>query len=82
MVHLKVTSPEDYQRRFYEHIGLVRVLHPNGEAWENPDVGFVHSFGDMGSIQCSIGSYTIPRGLTIQYDYRFSYLRFGIIIAG
>ena len=83
MEHLVVTSPQNYQQQFYEHIGLKRVpFCEGGEAWENPDVGFVHGFGDMESVHCGIGSYTIPVDLTVQYDYEFSYLHFGTIYRG
>lgn len=91
MKHLQATSPTDYQRQFYEAIGL----HATGpdpadrcdadapwEFWENPDVGFVHGFGSMDRIHCGIGSYTIPCDLLVRYDYEFSYLHFGIIYRG
>ena len=91
MKHLHATSPTDYQRQFYETIGLAPVepdpadfCDPNApwELWENPDVGFVHGFGSMERIHCGIGSYTVPSDLLVCYDYEFSYLHFGIIYRG
>ena len=92
MLHLTATSPADYQRQFYEAIGLASAEPPNPaercdpsapwEFWENPDVGFVHGFGSMERIHCGIGSYTIPSDLLVHYDYEFSYLHFGIIYRG
>lgn len=91
MKYLQATSPTDYQRQFYEAIGLISVepdpvdrCDPDApwEFWENPDVGFVHGFGSMDHIHCGIGSYTIPGDLTVRYDYEFSYLHFGIIYRG
>lgn len=83
MIRLTVTSPEDYQKEFYKAIGLTRVpFVADGEAWENPDVGFVHDFGSMKSVHCGIGSYTVPVDMAVQYDYDFSYVHFGIIYRG
>lgn len=82
MIFWKAQTPQEYQRIFYQQIGL--ECEQNGEAlyWSNPTVGSVRSFGDMDRIQSGIGNYTVPMDFLVEYGYPCAYLHFGVIYEG
>lgn len=83
MLFFQARTPEDYQQFFYTQTGLNYI--PNtkeNSVWENPEVGFIHNYGSLNSIQAGIGNYTIPSDFAINYKYDRTYLHFGIVYKG
>lgn len=85
MITLHLTSAHDYQQSFYRQIGLTPDQTQSSGAsfvWQNPDVGYIHTFGDIDTLQLGVGAYTIPCDFVSSYEYEFAYLHFGLITKG
>lgn len=83
MLFYQARTPEDYQNFFYQQVGLNYIPYMNENSiWENPDVGFIHNYGSLNSIQAGIGNYTTTTDFAISYEYNRTYLHFGIVYKG
>lgn len=83
MFYYRAKTPSDYQTFFYEYIGLIKTTSDTGlDIWQNPEIGYIRSFGDMNTIQAGIGDYHIPKDLLVEYCYDSVYLHFGTIYEG
>ena len=83
MIYHIATSPDEYQKLFYEQIGLKKEISNEFRTlWNNPKIGHIDHFGSNDTIQCGIGNYTIPLDFVVEFSYSTTYLHLGIVYEG
>lgn len=83
MIFYKAKTPAEYQEFFHLQIGLPCTRQEGSHCvWENPQIGYIHSFGSIDSIQTGIAHYTVPCDFIVDYQYSSQFLHFGIVFDG
>lgn len=83
MLYYQAKTPIDYQEIFCKQIDLRKIIMNKDEIkWTNPEVGFIHSYGNINRIQSGVGNYTVTSNFFVEYQYSTVYLHFGIIYEG
>jgi len=83
MIYYTAKTPVEYQNFFHRQLGLPCIREgADYRMWENPQVGFIRSFGSIDKIQTGVGNYSVPSDFLVEYQYESHYLHFGIVFEG